>query len=127
MAARRFGMLVPGVVFLWTKARLSSLQTLLQAREEEMEKRRLDMEELAGRQSQDFKEREGRMENRLAELQERCETLNREKQRSGCRQADGGKGIGVGARTDGARGRRAKPPFQGQMDLMQEQLQNATP
>ena len=47
-----------GVVFLWTKARLSSLQTLLQAREEEMEKRRLDMEELAGRQSQDFKERE---------------------------------------------------------------------
>lgn len=34
-----------GVVFLWTKARMSSLQTLLQVREEEMEKRRSEMEE----------------------------------------------------------------------------------
>ena len=74
-----------GVVFLWTKARMSSLQTLLQVREEEMEKRRIEMEESGERQSQDFKEREERMENHF----------------------------GVGARTDGARGRRAQPPFQG--------------
>ena len=67
-----------GVVFLWTKARMSSLQTLLQVREEEMEKRRIEMEESVERQSQDFKEREERMENHLAALQERCEALNRE-------------------------------------------------
>ena len=67
-----------GVVFLWTKARMSSLQTLLQVREEEMEKRRSEMEESVERQSQDFKEREERMENHLAALQERCEALNRE-------------------------------------------------
>ncbi len=59
------------------------------------------------------REREGRMENRLAELQERCETLNRENKGLAADKADGGKGIGVGARTDGARGRRAQPPFQG--------------
>lgn len=57
---------------------MSSLQTLLQVREEEMEKRRSEMEESVERQSQDFKEREERMENHLAALQERCEALNRE-------------------------------------------------
>ena len=102
-----------GVVFLWTKARMSSLQTLLQVREEEMEKRRIEMEESGERQSQDFKEREERMENHLAALQERCEALNRENKGLAADKQTLEKRIGVGARTDGARGRRAQPPFQG--------------
>ena len=115
-----------GVVFLWTKARVSSLQTLLQAREEEMEKRRLDMEELAGRQSQDFKEREGRMENRLAELQERCETLNRENKGLAADKQTVEKELVLVREQMVREAEERNRRFKEQLNLMQEQLQNAT-
>lgn len=110
-----------GVVFLWTKARMSSLQTLLQVREEEMEKRRIEMEESGERQSQDFKEREERMENHLAALQERCEALNRENKGLAADKQTLEKEL-VLVREGEERNRR----FKEQLNLMQEQLQNAT-
>ena len=110
-----------GVVFLWTKARMSSLQTLLQIREEEMEKRRSEMEESGERQSQDFKEREERMENHLAALQERCEALNRENKGLAADKQTLEKEL-VLVREGEERTRR----FKEQLNLMQEQLQNAT-
>ena len=61
-----------------------------------MEKRRLSTwEELAGRQLAGIsREREGAHgENRLAELQERCETLNRGNKGLAADKPDGGKGI----------------------------------
>ncbi len=72
------------VLFFVDEGAYVFLRTLLQVREEEMEKRRSEMEESGERQSQDFKEREERMENHLAALQEQCETLNRENKGAGC-------------------------------------------
>ena len=92
---------------------MSSLQTLLQVREEEMEKRWSEMEESVERQSQDFKEREERMENHLAALQERCEALNRENKGLAADKQTLEKELVLVREQMGARRRRAQPPFQG--------------
>ena len=115
-----------GVVFLWTKARMSSLQTLLQVREEEMEKRRIEMEESVERQSQDFKEREERMENHLAALQERCEALNRENKGLAADKQTLEKELVLVREQMVREGEERNRRFKEQLNLMQEQLQNAT-
>lgn len=115
-----------GVVFLWTKARMSSLQTLLQVREEEMEKRRIEMEESGERQSQDFKEREERMENHLAALQERCEALNRENKGLAADKQTLEKELVLVREQMVREGEERNRRFKEQLNLMQEQLQNAT-
>ena len=115
-----------GVVFLWTKARMSSLQTLLQVREEEMEKRRSEMEESGERQSQDFKEREERMENHLAALQERCEALNRENKGLAADKQTLEKELVLVREQMVREGEERNRRFKEQLNLMQEQLQNAT-
>ena len=115
-----------GVVFLWTKARMSSLQTLLQVREEEMEKRRSEMEESVERQSQDFKEREERMENHLAALQERCEALNRENKGLAADKQTLEKELVLVREQMVREGEERNRRFKEQLNLMQEQLQNAT-
>ena len=111
-----------GVVFLWTKARMSSLQTLLQVREEEMEKRRIEMEESGERQSQDFKEREERMENHLAALQE----LNRENKGLAADKQTLEKELVLVREQMVREGEERNRRFKEQLNLMQEQLQNAT-
>ena len=115
-----------GVVFLWTKARMSSLQTLLRVREEEMEKRRSEMEESGERQSQDFKEREERMENHLAALQERCEALNRENKGLAADKQTLEKELVLVREQMVREGEERNRRFKEQLNLMQEQLQNAT-
>ena len=67
-----------GMVFLWAKARMSSLQTLLQVRTEEAERRLRDAACAAERQAQDFRTREARQEEQAAIWQQRCEELNGE-------------------------------------------------
>ncbi len=115
-----------GVALLWARARMYSLQTLLQAREKEMEKSRIDMEESGERQSRDFKEREERMENRLAESQERCEALNRENKALAAGKQTVERELELVRGQMEREGEERDRRFKEQLDLMQERLQNAT-
>ncbi len=113
-------------VFLWMKARLSSLQTLLQVRTEEVEKQRSAHAEELGRLSREAEERNAQWEKTGADLRERWEELNREnKALSGEKQAAEKELQLLREQVERETEERDRR-FGQQMQLMQEQLQNAT-
>ncbi len=115
-----------GMVFLWAKARMSSLQTLLQVRTEEAERRLRDAACAAERQAQDFRTREARQEEQAAIWQQRCEELNGENKMLEAARRALEKELsllrGQMAREAEEHNQRMKE----QLVMVQEQLQNAT-
>lgn len=113
-------------VFLWTKAKMSSLQTLLQVREEEKERAGLQAGEVMARREQEFKERTAVLETAMAGLQQKLEALNRENKVLAADKQTVEKELALVREQMAKEAEERSHRFQEQLRLVQEQLQNAT-
>ena len=114
------------MVYLWTRARMSSLQALLQAREEEMEKQRGERDVMVERQAQEERLRAEQWEHRLAGLQDRCDALNDENKGLAAAKLSLEKELALVREQMANEREERNKHFQEQLHLVQEQLQNAT-
>ena len=112
--------------FLWMKAHVSSLQTLLHARTDEMEKQRVEMEARLEFQAQDFRLRADQWTADRAGMQQRYEDLVREnRDLTAAKQTKERELTLVREQMEQAEEEQNRR-FREQLQLVQEQLQNAT-
>ncbi len=114
------------VVYLWLRARVSSLQTLLQAREEELASQKMRDEELLVRQAEDFKERSGQLEKSVADMQQRVDALVVENRSLVAGKQTAEKELELLRERMAHETEESTRRFREQLQLVQEQLQNAT-
>lgn len=111
---------------MWMKARMSSLQTLLRVREDELQKQRSEHARQQEQQSRDFEELLRQREEQVAAMREKWEDMNRENKQLTAAKLALEKELQLLHEQMSRETAERDRHFREQLRLVQEQLQNAT-
>ena len=111
---------------MWMKARMSSLQTLLRVREDELQKQRSEHAGQQEQQSRDFEELLRQREEQVVAMREKWEDMNRENKQLTAAKLALEKELQLLHEQMSRETEERDRHFREQLRLVQEQLQNAT-